>query len=328
MEKLLKPGSPLYHGGIMVNYKCNAACRHCLYASSPSRKTGYISKDMLELVCKLLKKGNCNSVHIGGGEPFLDFDSLLMVIETLNSQRIRLEYIETNAFWVSDENSARQKIEKLLAKGVNSLCISIDPFHAEYIPYSYPLNLYSLCQKMGMDSFLWKGQFISTLSSLESSKTHSRSQLEEKISSDYLKKTADVYGIRLGGRAVNIEKEYSPNYKLEKLLDDKSCYGLLSTEHFHVDLHGYFIPPGCTGIRIPLSEIVEGINPEKYPVFTSLFQGGIRSLLNFAYSHNFKAEEKGYPSKCNLCFNIRYFLSQYNFVELDGEHYSASFEYI
>ena len=64
----------LNHGGLMVNYQCNAACRHCLYSCSPARNPGYVNESSAEEICRLLYKGGCRSVHIGGGEPFLDFE--------------------------------------------------------------------------------------------------------------------------------------------------------------------------------------------------------------------------------------------------------------
>lgn len=33
----------LSSGGIITNYKCPAACGHCLYSCSPNAKLGYIS---------------------------------------------------------------------------------------------------------------------------------------------------------------------------------------------------------------------------------------------------------------------------------------------
>ena len=78
----------LYHGGIMANYQCTAACRHCLYACSPERSGGYISKAVAEEISSLLRKGGCRAVHIGGGEPFLDFDGLLELVQTVTSAGI------------------------------------------------------------------------------------------------------------------------------------------------------------------------------------------------------------------------------------------------
>ena len=166
----------LIHGGIMVNYRCNAACRHCLYACSPVRRPGYITKEKIREICSLLKKGHIGSVHIGGGEPFLDFEGLLEVVRCLNSSGIRLDYIETNAFWAN--NSIRDEyITALVDEGVRALCISIDPFHAEYVPWENPVNLAYACDKKGLDFFLWKEGFYKTLSGLDEKKHYSRKEL-------------------------------------------------------------------------------------------------------------------------------------------------------
>ncbi|MDR2965424.1 MAG: 4Fe-4S cluster-binding domain-containing protein [Treponema sp.] len=327
---MLKTGT-LYHGGIMVNYQCNASCRHCLYACSPARNSGYVNEETAEEICRLLQEGGCKSVHIGGGEPFLNFDGLLMMVRALNKSGIALDYIETNAFWAEDlanTKPALEKLKRLLAENADTLCISLDPFHAEYVPYGAALNLAKLCEKNGMRYFLWKQEFFSVLSRLDSQKTHSRQDMEKTLSTDYINKTVQHYGITYGGRAVNIEKEYKTLFPAENFAGDNSpCSNLLLTGHFHVDKDCNFIPPGCTGILIPLSEALRGINEDKYPVFASLYHGGISSLLEFVVQHGFSPDNAGYPSKCNLCFFIRKFLSEKDFAELDKNHYTEALKY-
>ena len=326
----------LYHGGVMVNYRCTAACRHCLYACSPTREAGYITRETARNICRLLRAGRCCSVHIGGGEPFLDFNGLVMVVQELNSAGIRIEYVETNGFWASMPE-ATERLRCLLVEGVDTLCISLDPFHAEYVAYSNPLGLARLCDELGMGYFLWKEQFVPYLSRLEADKSHSRAEMEARLSAAYIRDTARAYGIRLGGRAVNIERAYSAFSPYDKLVDDKPCRGLLSTEHFHVDLHAYFIPSGCTGLRLPLAELIAGIPDGRYPVFEALYRGGVAGLLRLALERGnearggtpvpFVPDKAGYPSKCNLCFHLRRYLAQYEFKELDAEYYEESLKY-
>ncbi|MDR2136353.1 MAG: radical SAM protein [Treponema sp.] len=322
----------LYHGGIMVNYRCNAACRHCLYACSPTRTAGYIDRGTMAGVCGALRRGNIGSVHIGGGEPFLDFDGLVMAVTELKKAGIQLDYVETNAFWAQDTALARSYIRTLAGLGAGALCISLDPYHAEYVPYGLPLRLAQLCEEAGLDCFLWKRQFLRPLLGLDQDSVHSRAELEEHLRPDYISAVAGDYGLRLGGRAVNIEEEYGPSWPLEKLLDKAPpCPDLLSTGHFHVDLEGYFIPPGCTGLRLPLAELVDGIPPGKYPLYETLFEGGVAALLGLAAGRGF-VPGRSYPSRCNLCFHIRAFLAgegrhSPGFAELDGNHYGESLKY-
>ena len=346
MYKNLSAGT-LSHGGVMVNYQCSAACRHCLYSCSPTRgpaSSNYVSDETAEKICLLLNKGGCRSVHIGGGEPFLDFDRLLVMVQKLKQTGIKLEYIETNAFWAAGTQGSTEtqkdtqkevmtKLETLLTMGVDCLCISVDPFHAEYVPYGAPLALARLCDKIGMNYFLWRHVFLSVLSGLDSKKTHSRADMEKTVSKKYLRDTASIYGIEYGGRAVNIEREFGKLLPAASfVVEDSPCYNLLSTEHFHVDMEANFIPPRCTGLCIPLSEVLEGIPQGKYLVFETLYSGGISALMRLAVECGFSPDVAGYPSRCNLCFHLRHFLSANNFKgksfpELDRNHYEEAFKY-
>ena len=323
----------LTHGGVMVNYRCNAACRHCLYSCSPTRGTrggGYINEKSADEICRLLREGGCRSVHIGGGEPFLNFGGLLMVVRKLNSAGITLEYTETNAFWAEQKETA-EKLKRLLAEGADTLCISIDPYHAEYVPYGAPVALAKLCDKTGMGYFLWKQAFLPALSRLDPKKVHSRPEMEQTFSRQYIHNTARLYGIGYGGRAVNIEREFGAAHSFTSAesfaAENSPCDNLLTTGHFHVYMDCYFIPPRCTGIRIPLSEAVDGIPEGKYPAFEALYSGGVSALLDLARQHGFSPDSSGYPSKCNLCFHLRHFLAGKDFLELDRDHYEESLKY-
>ena len=314
------------HCGIMPNYECSAACRHCLYACSPERSGGYMTEKMMYEVCRTLKEGGCRSVHIGGGEPFLDFDGLLTLIQTAVRMGIAVDYVETNASWFTSEGDVIKKLTLLEKAGTDTLCISVDPYHAEYIPYSLPLKLAEACRKAGFGYFLWREQFLPMLKPLVADKAHDRQDFEKIIGSDYIIKTARAYGLRFGGRAVNIEAEFFP--PKQKILNSDSCRGLLSFNHFHVDMYNRFIPPGCTGFVIPLGEVAGGIVPGRYPAFDVLLKEGIAGLLKLAGRHGFKPDEKGYTSGCALCFHIRRFLSKKDgFPELDAEFYEQSLRF-
>ena len=315
----------LHHGGIMVNYACNAACRHCAYACSPSRTGGYMSEETAKQTVKLLEVAGCYSIHIGGGEPFIDFEGLLKVLNIFSNAGIQIEYLETNAFWAKDAD-AEAKIKAVMEAGVDTFCISFDPYHAEYVPYERPLLLAQKCENTGMRFFLWKQQFISLLSKLEPGIPHTRMEMESTLSKKYVANVAREYGIGYSGRAINIESEYQVKH-FESIRDNQPCRNLFSTDHFHVDCEGYYIPFGCTGIRIPLEKVINGIPDGEYQIFESLLNNGVESIYNIAKDHDFVLDESGYPSKCNLCFHLRSFLSGFNYPELHAEHYTESLKY-
>jgi MoaA/NifB/PqqE/SkfB family radical SAM enzyme len=283
----------------------------------------------MEKICGLLKKGRCPSVHIGGGEPFLDFEGLLAAVRIIRRCGIELAYIETNAFWAGDKK-APERIKRLAAEGVRSLCISTDPFHAEYVPSALPLALAALCDDCRMGYFLWQERYLPLLERAGLDRALSRAELERSLGGDYPYRTAESYRIDYGGRAVAIEDEFCEKRSAEEFLDEDTggCAGLLSTGHFHVDLDGNFIPPGCTGIVIPLEEAVTGIPEAKYPAFEALYSGGVGALFRLAAEKGFSPDREGYASKCNLCFRLRAFLAEQDgFPELDADHYRESLTY-
>jgi len=326
MKMAIKAG-PLRHGGLIANYKCTAACRHCLYACSPTRTDGYIDVETARGVCTLLRKSGCRSVHIGGGEPVLDVDGLIVLARAVIDSGLTLDYVETNAYWAID-NSCVKTLERLKLAGIQTLCISVDPFHAEYVPYGRPYRLAQLCERVGIDYFLWRHEFLQVLSRLDPTKTHVRADITRVCSPNYIRDTAVVYGVTYGGRAVNIEMETAPHRPAIELADSRPCRRLTSGDHFHVDLYGRFIPPGCTGIALPLEDAVNGIPPGKYPVFENLYHGGTAGLLRYATEKGFVPDPNGYSSACAMCLFTRHWLSQNAPTpELDEEHYAASLTY-
>ena len=318
----------LRHGGIMTNYQCNAACRHCLYACSPERSGGYITSQKAKEICDLLRDGGCASVHIGGGEPFLDIDGLVMLLQTARNAGITVAYVETNAFWVEDESRAAKYLRAIKAAGADTLCISLDPFHAEYVPAALPVKLADVCRRVGFGYFLWQDKYRRLLSRLDAPhKAQTRAQLERQLSPDYILETAQSYGLGMGGRALSIEAEYGTPWPLIDIIKKRPCRNLLSSGHFHVDLYGRYVPPGCTGIAIPLAEAMNGVPYGKYPAFDALVEGGVEALLDLAQGLGFMVEAD-YTSACALCFHVRHWLSgQGSCPELDAEHYAASLEY-
>jgi hypothetical protein len=89
------------------------------------------------------------------------------------------------------------------------------------------------------------------------------------------------------------------------------------------------IHSGCTGLRIPLAELLEGAPPGKYPVFEALYRRGVEGLFSLAVDRGFIPNPAGYPSKCNFCFHTRHFLagSDKHFNELDQNHYEEALMY-
>ena len=123
MKKFL-PSSPI-SGGLFLSYKCNATCKHCIYASSPKWESDWISpEDMEDMLTSLAgsimpspygPKGVSfnHGFHFTGGEPFLNFDLLLKGVKIAHKLGIPSLFVETNAFWCRDDEESTEKIQQL-----------------------------------------------------------------------------------------------------------------------------------------------------------------------------------------------------------------------
>jgi len=124
----------LISGGIITNYFCTSSCGHCLYNCSPQWKKEYITPETSEKNLQAVRSLGCRSVHIGGGEPLLRPDGLAAVLKIANALGVAVEYVETNSSWFKDSRSAEAFLKDLRTQGLETLLVSISPFHNEHIP--------------------------------------------------------------------------------------------------------------------------------------------------------------------------------------------------
>jgi len=305
------PISRLSSGGIIANYKCPAACGHCLYGCSPNAESGYIDEDTATKICEQLRRLGCRSLHIGGGEPFLDVSGLIRLIKVIIGSGISIDYIETNAAWITDDDDrSRQILSDVINVGGECIMVSADPFHIEFIPFWKPQKLIRLLEQTGISHFVWQERYLSLLGKPDPHKTYTNGELQDMFGYDVVGQCAREYGMGFNGRALNLLRKYGKRKPVAALAG--SCPELSNTSHFHVDYLGRYIPPGCTGMGILIEDVGELFDSAKYPVMSRLFEGGVRSLLEYAQESGFQPDPDGYVSKCELCFSIRKYLITQN----------------
>ncbi|MFQ3550278.1 MAG: 4Fe-4S cluster-binding domain-containing protein, partial [Armatimonadota bacterium] len=111
--------APISSAGIMLSYKCNSECQHCLYNCSP-KWSDWITEEKLHSIYYGTVKSvkNPQGFHIAGGEPFINFPLLLKAVKLAREYGIPLDYVETNAGWYTDEKSAIEKLKQLKDAGL------------------------------------------------------------------------------------------------------------------------------------------------------------------------------------------------------------------
>ena len=298
----------LNSGGIITNYHCSAACSHCLYKSSPKREKKYITPGLLRDIFAKGASLGCRSYHIGGGEPFLDYKALLDIVMTFGTEGIGIDYLETNASWYKDPESADEKLTLLMEAGCRTVMVSVCPFHIEYVPLKKVNGVIEACRRTGMDLFLWQEQYYRELAVFDRTKTHSFEELSRKYGKDYRIDAAGRFGLTLNGRALDTLKPHLPSYSAEVIIEreGEGCTELSGTGHFHFDLYGNYIPPGCVGLALDFQNMDEPLSDEKYPHFRILRDEGVAGFFEYTVrNYGFIPGGSGYISKCDLCYNLR-----------------------
>ena len=313
-------------GGIIVTYKCSAACMHCCYASSPKRCGDYMTKNQADNIFKTLRKMGCYSVHIGGGEPFMNFDGLLDVCISARKNGVEISYIETNASWVIDEQRTCRFLNQLLDADVSCLLISLDPFHNEFVTYEKIRDLAKYCRKTGMHTFVWQTQFERVVAQFDSSSTHTLNEYTNKYGDGFIQAIMNSYGLGINGRALKLADIVYEKNKAEYYLRNNKPCNVMSPHHFHVDYNYNFIPPGCIGFQVNINDL-QNISEDKYANFLCVAEGGLKMLYDRALSLGFKPKQGGYSHKCALCFDVKkYILNTENPSDIGPRDFFEEYE--
>ena len=300
----------LWSGGLITNYYCSSRCAHCLYACSTSWEKKYITAETTEANLIKIKSLGCHSIHIGGGEPFLNLGGLVRVLEIAQQVGMAIEYVETNSSWFMDVDSAVEILAQLQKKGVSTLLISISPFHNEYIPFFKVKGVMAACRKIGMGIFPWINDFYDEIDAFDDRRAHKLREYIERYGEHYVKRAAYRYYLAIRGRALSLLRPYQPARPLADILNASSagCHELSDVSHFHLDPYGNYIPGLCAGLSIHRDDLGHPLKTEDYPFLTALYSQGIKALLRMTKEEYGFMPKEYYLSKCDVCQDIRRFL--------------------
>ncbi len=238
------------------------------------------------------------------------------VLAAARKAGVGIDYIETNSGWVIDIEQAVPVLDALRAAGVQTLLVSISPFHNAFIPFSRVKGVIEACRRSGMHVFPWVNAFVRDLSRLDERKTHSMDEFEAAFGPDYLQRIPDRCWIHLGGRALTTFGAVYARQPLEHILNNSplSCARALSdTRHFHIDLYGNYIPGLCSGLAISMDDLGRPLISGKYPLIDQLAATGIRGLFALAVrTYGYTPQKSTFLNHCDLCTDIRSYLIRLN----------------
>jgi len=294
--------------GLLLTYKCNAACEFCYYNCTPQKK-GLMSVDTAIAAWQSLKTltGSRVKIHLTGGELFLYFETLEQILTEAKKQNFSpVDMIETNAFWATTEKIAREKIARLNELGINKLKISCDPFHQEYVDIQ-PVRILAQAAKetLGQSRVLVRWEKY-----LENPVEMKNIPLQ-KLQENYLTCLKD-YPCRFTGRAADKLASMIADKSLAALSPQNCSVDFLGAKSVHIDPYGNVFSGTCSGICLgnitetPLEKIWQDFHPSGNELINTLFTTGPHGLLKKAVEAGY-ALLPSYADKCHLCTSLRQF---------------------
>lgn len=299
--------------GLMLTYKCNAACEFCYYHCAP-QKGGLMSIETCLAAWRSLKPlaGEQAKIHLTGGEPFLYWDHLVEILQEGQRQNLSpVDLVETNGFWATEEQLITDRLNTLVALGMRRLKISVDPFHQEYVEIE-PVRRLAAAAKtlLGPDRVLVRWEKYLCGGGVPPAP-------REKM---YIEAYHD-YPFRFSGRAAGrlaqlrvddgfrrMEKE-----RLDGALRRPCLSGFLGAKGVHIDPYGNVFSGTCSGIilgnihQTPLEDLWKTFHPGQNGLVGTLCEKGPLGLLEQAQALGYEALPV-YADKCHLCTDIRQFL--------------------
>ncbi len=297
--------------GLLLTYKCNAACEFCYYNCSP-QKGGLMPVETCIGAWQSLRAlaGDQAKIHLTGGEAFLYWEHLVKLLSEAKNQDLgSVDMVETNGFWARDDHLVTDRLTALIELDVQRLKISVDPFHQEYVDIESVRRLARRAREiLGPDRVLVRWEKYLDDCGLRIADCG----VQEQRDGMYVQAYHD-YPFRFTGRAAGHVADLLASKPAQAFAGDNCLAGFLGAKGVHIDPYGNIFSGTCSGIilgnvnEMPLEGIWKQFHPGQNAFIQMLCGKGPLGLLEQAKPLGYQ-ELPAYAGKCHLCTHIRQFL--------------------
>ena len=125
--------------GLVLTYKCQVACPHCVVEAGPHRVEEVSLDDAFDWIRQIASYGNgrIRALSLTGGEPFYNIDRLQRISSFGEACGLLVSAV-TNAYWASNKQRAVALLKELGA--IKILSISTDEHHQKHVPFEWVKN--------------------------------------------------------------------------------------------------------------------------------------------------------------------------------------------
>jgi organic radical activating enzyme len=135
--------------GLLMSYRCQVACPHCIIEAGPNRHEEISLTNAFDWIQQIAtyRKGHVKFLSLTGGEPFYNRESLKRIAAFGECHGLVTTAV-TNAFWASTRDEALRLLGDLSV--IKLLAISTDVYHQVSIPFEWVKNAILVAAKCGI----------------------------------------------------------------------------------------------------------------------------------------------------------------------------------
>ncbi len=300
--------------GIILSYRCQSGCKHCLYNCGPRWQKDAMSPQALRQALEAIAIWPRRpQVHFTGGEPFLH-SALLLEGARLAAELGITAYVETSASWCTEKAEAIERFAALQQAGLQAVLISCSPFHAERIPPARTLRaVRAALEVFGTGGVIvYLPDFLEIVQLFDMERPTPLSRYEQRFGIEGARQILwQGYGIISGGRSGYKLGHLVPRHAATAFAQADCATDILYAHHSHFDLYGNFISGFCGGLTVgdwhDLPQLLTDFQGGRYPpLIEVLVERGPYGLFEMAQEqYSYEPLPEGYVGKCHLCVDVR-----------------------
>ena len=288
--------------------KCNSQCIHCQADASPLRNDVMDVKDAHNYLEEATAVSNIESFMVFGGEPMLYPRGVIAVFKKAYQLGIPWIAMITNGVWGKDRKTAEKLAAKLKKAGLNKVNLSVDAFHARYIPLKYPQKAALALLKAEIEDVKWN---VAVIESTDAENEYDKKTKELLKELEPIGLDANIVKIMPVGRAVQNLREFFPHTPLDGPCEGEPIIGnpLMNPQSICIE------PSGAVNIcwnlaignakETPLSQIISEYDWQRNPIIKTLVEEGPTGFLKLLKTRCHRFQKDKYVNKCHLCVEIR-----------------------
>jgi hypothetical protein len=299
--------------GIILSYRCQCACKHCLYNCGPLWSDWMSREALREALLATRTWSHPLQVHFTGGEPFLNFPLLLDGVLMASHLGVPC-YVETNAGWCLRGQDVAQKLTALRDAGLGAVLISCSPFHAESIPLARTLlAIEKAAEVFGHQRVMtYMSHCVDQIRQFSVHETVPLGRYTERLGLPAARRLLwDGYSIIPAGRSGYHLGHLTAKRPASAFREQNCRLEILHAHHSHFDLYGNYISWFCGGLSVgPWRELPRVLTDYEAgnfpPIIDTLIASGPYGLLQRASKlEGYQELPDGYAGKCHLCVDVR-----------------------